>query len=231
MRSYRASLAASAATAALLAGMGGAAAEPAPIYNWTGFYIGANAGYGWGEANNDRAGKFKDSGTQFGLHGGYNHQFGGIVVGFEADAAISNIDAGSDPFFEGKASLRLKAKQDWAGSLRLRAGLPFSAAPLFDNVMIYGTGGAAISRWNVRLDESFIVGDSEKRSKTYFGWTAGLGIEAKFNSSVSIRTEYLHADYGSETYSLLGEAIRVKFRTDTVRLGLTWHFPTPAPPP
>jgi outer membrane immunogenic protein len=29
---------------------------PAPIYSWTGWYVGGNVGYGWGHANSDLAG-------------------------------------------------------------------------------------------------------------------------------------------------------------------------------
>jgi outer membrane immunogenic protein len=82
----------------------------APLYNWSGFYIGVNAGYGWGKANTDIANAggnalegpvgnsfdplpafaHSDSGKLNGPNGGgqigYNWQFAPMgVLGIEAD--------------------------------------------------------------------------------------------------------------------------------------------------
>ena len=62
-------------------------------YNWTGFYAGINAGYGWGSsdwsavptANN------KPSGWLVGGTIGYNYQVGSIVWGLEGDWDWSNV--------------------------------------------------------------------------------------------------------------------------------------------
>src|SRR5690606_34623970 len=49
-------------------------------FSWTGFYIGANAGYGWGEiADHEPDGWF--GGGQI----GFNYQVGSMVLGLEAD--------------------------------------------------------------------------------------------------------------------------------------------------
>src|ERR1700719_1568889 len=58
----------------------------APIYNWNGFYIGADGGYGWGTSNWSALGSnFDVKGGLFGGQVGYNWQFGQFVYGVEAD--------------------------------------------------------------------------------------------------------------------------------------------------
>src|SRR5262245_44299533 len=59
---------------------------------WTGLYVGAHLGYGWGHGEADASGfgmhvgvEVHDSGSVGGLQIGYNWQRGGYVVGIEAD--------------------------------------------------------------------------------------------------------------------------------------------------
>ncbi|HEX9903335.1 MAG TPA: outer membrane beta-barrel protein [Propylenella sp.] len=88
--------------------------SPTPIaYNWSGFYIGAHGGFGWG------SGAF-DDGPVIGGQIGMNWQWNNFVLGAEGDG--SWVDFGG---------------ADAIGSARLRAGFAF------DRVMVYGTGGAA----------------------------------------------------------------------------------------
>jgi outer membrane immunogenic protein len=83
---------------------------PAPVYSWTGFYIGGNVGYGWGQ---NQSVSFSDvpgplvsanvgipgpislntSGALGGFQLGYNWQFNQAwLVGFETDFNFSGID-------------------------------------------------------------------------------------------------------------------------------------------
>src|SRR5688572_6459369 len=69
------------------------AAPPVPvIYNWTGFYIGGNVGWGWTDGDGDITiagvpGTFSGSGDGFigGVQAGYNWQNGPWVAGIELD--------------------------------------------------------------------------------------------------------------------------------------------------
>jgi outer membrane immunogenic protein len=84
---------------------------PAPVYNWTGLYIGGNFGGGWSADPNvnfasaagdlatflgvPNTASFKMSGPIGGFQAGYNYQFSPTwVAGFEADFDFSSI-AGS----------------------------------------------------------------------------------------------------------------------------------------
>lgn len=81
----------------------------APGYDWTGFYVGANFGYGWRDPSIDFSGNALAETTYFasgalprsvvvdpkgflgGLQGGYNQQFGRWVLGLEADLDLANL--------------------------------------------------------------------------------------------------------------------------------------------
>src|ERR1700734_414414 len=76
--------------------------SPVSAYNWTGIYVGANAGYGWGRQNPlgliapqfSQNNSFSLSGGLFGGTIGGQVQVGHVVLGIEADGAWANI-AGS----------------------------------------------------------------------------------------------------------------------------------------
>ena len=79
-------------TAALAADMAVKAPAPVAIYDWTGFYIGASAGWSIGNSNHiDAASGLGDAGgynIRGGMVGGtlgYNWQVSNFVIGFEGD--------------------------------------------------------------------------------------------------------------------------------------------------
>jgi outer membrane immunogenic protein len=138
---------------------------PAPIYNWTGWYVGGNVGGGWGNRNvsyapNDvnaliSAGQgiapppsasFNTSGVLGGLQLGYNYQISSIwVVGLETDfdwsdvkgsGSSSGTHAATIPF-----TLPVNEKIDWFGTVRGRLG--YLPTP---NLLAYVTGGFAYGR-------------------------------------------------------------------------------------
>ncbi|WP_052600618.1 outer membrane protein [Microvirga lotononidis] len=148
----------------------------APIFTWTGFYIGGNLGWGWRNSNNDTV-FLGGPGVPAGLAGGtlifdnnndgaftgggqigYNYQIGNFVIGVETD--IQGIDNGNNtavfipgPGFAGTfVPGRFESSADWWGSTRVRAGFAV------DRVLIYATGGVAYT-------------DNDT------GWALGGGIE------------------------------------------------------
>ena len=67
-------------------------AEVAQAYNWTGFYLGANGGGGWGHSSwNANATGINLSGGQAGGTIGYNRQLGNVVFGVEGDVDWSGL--------------------------------------------------------------------------------------------------------------------------------------------
>ena len=171
----------------------------APIFTWSGFYLGVNAGYGW--SNNDSdvidlVDEDDDGGFIGGAQVGYNYQIGSFVVGVEGD--LQYIDFGSTRFRDAGLVLREAGIDDWFGTARARAGVAFGQA------LIYGTGG-------------FAFADDAN------GWTVGGGVEYAFTNNLSAKIEglYVNLDNDDDFPGFDGE-------TDfgVVRAGLNFRFGT-----
>jgi outer membrane immunogenic protein len=98
-------------------------AAPAPVFNWTGFYVGGHIGYGWGDATGADLDGFIG-----GLQVGYNWQLSrNWVFGIEGDLTATDMNNA------------FPAHVDYLGTARARIGYTW------DRTMLYGTGGFA---WN-----------------------------------------------------------------------------------
>jgi len=207
----------------------------APVYDpWTGFYIGGNGGSGL--ANTDVGGTgtgthgavaFTDSfsidrsqhGPLAGGQLGINYEFSPHwVLGAEADIDWSNIKGSAAPCAAKNAAkvvdcLGVAGKIDDFGTVRGRFGY------VFDNLLVYGTGGLAwandtetvtVSCSGAKCPKSSntLAFNSASSSATPFGWSAGAGFEWRVMPNWLLRVEYLHLQFNrtSSTYALNGTA-------------------------
>jgi outer membrane immunogenic protein len=182
--------------------------DPGPVvvqddFDWTGFYIGVHGGFGGDDfdydisADDSIVGPFDigasldSSGFFAGGQLGANWQMGQWVLGAEADIAWSEIEGDLEIDIDGLGSGSAGSEINWFGTGRLRLGfLPTS------RLMIYGTGGVAYGDV-----ESFIDIDglfSESTSDVQVGWTAGGGFEYAVTPNITLKTEYLYVDLGSQ---------------------------------
>lgn len=199
-------------------------ARPAPppvaVYSWTGFYIGGNVGYGWGNADTffnplPTAAGFFDlrpttlspdpKGVIGGAQIGYNWQTGAFVWGIEADIQGADIKGSAfqspiiniagAPFGAG-STLTASEKIDWFGTVRGRLGVTVTP-----QVLLYATGGLAYGDVKYTANSNFLpVGTQQypaSISDTRFGWTAGGGIEWAFAGPWSAKLEGLYYDLGT----------------------------------
>lgn len=226
------------ASAILLGGVGAAAAADAVVYepaaaayNWSGVYVGAMAGYAWGDSKYsepDYEGYHIDydpKGAFGGIYGGYNWQLANqVVLGIEGDFYGGDISGDSPYGFEDDApwdDTIGTAKLKWAGSLRARAGYAI------DRFMPYLTGGVAFGRYDYDVLDSS-DGDGFSASKTFTGWTAGAGVEYAFTDNLIGRFEYRYTDFGKK--SIAEEATNdwysneVKLKTNDIRFGIAYKF-------
>jgi outer membrane immunogenic protein len=214
-------------------GIAAAAAEVVPlpppfpmpvvqVFSWTGFYIGANAGWGWTNGSGTfttplGADPFTVNNNGFlgGAQTGYNWQMGPAVFGAEADfqgtSASGPLSATAGP------SVSVTAKTPWFGTLRGRVGYAM------DRVLIYVTGGAVYgdSTWNGTVSSA----GSFSSSTTFWTWTAGLGAEMAFWGCWSAKLEYLYVGTPSTTPAVpTVTAVSGTSNTNIIRAGLNYHF-------
>ncbi|WP_280953003.1 outer membrane protein [Mangrovicella endophytica] len=193
---------------------------PAPSYDWSGFYVGVNGGYAWGDADFAFASAGSESNTDLtgGFIGGtigYNYQIQSFLIGIEGDFDWYGLD-GSDScpndFFDCDVDV------DWLGTVRARAGYAF------DNLLVFATGGLAVA--NVDADTPPFA-EGEDFDDTYVGYTVGGGLEIGITQDWSIKAEYAYVDLGSETADA-GELDPGETDVDidfhTVKFGVNYRF-------
>jgi outer membrane immunogenic protein len=183
-----------------------AAMAPAPVYSWTGFYIGGNVGGGSSSVAFGDPCFYCSSGTVTkgfitgGAQAGYNYQFGNGLVGVEFDVNGNNINNKfvMGPGFDPAINVALKA--DLSGTIRARGGL------VLNNALLYVTGGAAwadVTQSGVEFHNRTNLANfgtptgttANGSSTTVWGAVIGAGVEYALSSNWTVGGEYLHTMY------------------------------------
>ena len=225
----------------------------APVFNWTGFYVGGNIGYSWGSSSDTStlvnsantllftsASTSHPNGIIGGVQMGYNWQIQSFVWGIEAD--IQGTNEKGDRVFTCFACLPagaisavpadLAQKIDWFGTVRGRAGVAVNSM-----VLLYATAGLAYGEVNTNetIGAQPVLFSS---STTNVGWTAGAGIEGAIGGGWTARLEYLYVDLGkangafvTQVPALGGGVITSNYSShvtdNIVRLGINYKFNGP----
>jgi outer membrane immunogenic protein len=181
-------------------------------YNWTGFYLGINAGGAWGDSDwNGFAVSNSPSGGMIGATAGYNWQGMGSpwVFGIEGDIDWTNIKDSS-----ACGALNCQTKNNWLGTVRGRAGYAM------DRFLPYLTGGVAFG--DIEANRTGFAGNKD----TNAGWTIGAGIEGVIAGNWTAKVEYLYADLGDTTCSAAscGVATNVDLTANILRGGINYRF-------
>lgn len=212
-----------------------AAAKP---FNWTGCYFGGFGGENWGHSShvattaNNGAPITNDFGMTGGIAGGAagcNYEVSNILVGVEADYAWTDTKGSASDLPPFTVAATSATREKWMQTLRGRVGYAF------DRFAIYGTAGAATAGTAVDISNPAFGNIENTQSRT--GWTAGAGGEwAAWTApwgALTVRLEYLHADFGSREYvnppvvTSIGSTIvtrNVKLNDDVVRVGMNLLF-------
>ncbi len=231
--------------------------QPPPVYvppafTWTGFYLGANLGFGGdrfvypfsagavdGSAGFGGSVSITSEGVLGGGQVGYNWEFpNNFVLGFETDfdgAAIrgkvtANAGGGLGGGLFGAAA-EIGSTINYIGTVRARAGYAW------DRFLVYGTGGFAYGR--VTSSASATVGTdsgggggsiSASQTSGRVGWTVGGGFEYAITQNLTVKTEYLYVNLGTPTafdqtlLGVVGVNVGEKTTANIVRAGLNYKF-------
>jgi outer membrane immunogenic protein len=201
-------------------------------FNWSGCYIGAHAGGGWGDKawfDDQPPVKFAEhdvSGWLVGGQVGCDIQAGAFVFGIEGQAAWADIDGGAANIFS--AAFTSNSRIEFVGTVTGRIGYAW------DRMLLYAKGGGAWvhdEHWQIALlaNSTELNRGEAKR----WGWTAGAGLEWAFAANWSGKIEYNYMDFGRRRVLLSGldnADIEIDQRLHTVKVGLNYRFaigPTP----
>jgi outer membrane immunogenic protein len=191
---------------------------PAPVFTWTGCYVGVHIGYKWGQSKQeytgyingvpvapnlvgtDLTGNYDVDGPVGGAQGGCNYQTGAWVWGVEVDGAWSSASGQASTAANAVAlgfnqNFLWTTNERWLSTARGRLGW---AA---DRWMWYVTGGAAWSGFDVNNSNPLVA--TQQRQPTRVnktGWIVGVGTEYALLGGWSVKSELLYANFGSLGY-------------------------------
>ncbi len=202
----------------------------APVYNWTGLYVGGNFGYSWGRQDVSSGGLLLDTPHVDGIIGGgqigYNWQMNQLVLGLEADFQGSGQKGDGSfigaPAFIPASTLTFTDKLDWFGTIRGRVGYAM------DRWLPYVTGGWAWGHGSISANVTGGTTGAGSGSTDYSGWTLGGGVEYAFMNNWSAKLEYLYIDFGNGPSVALPPSAVVlsggKLTDNIVRVGINYKF-------
>jgi outer membrane immunogenic protein len=186
---------------------------------WTGFYFGVNAGYGWGQGSTDTSFLGDSTGLQFA--GGVTTPFGlgptelsgtslsgsgkpsgaiaGGQMGFNWQAGMAVFGAEFDAQWSGqRTSFAVACTSGCTATEALKVTSLLTGRArfglAFDWMMPYVTAGAALASVSddLTLTVGGVTGSFAPHSGSRLGWTAGAGVDIALTSNWSARLEYLY---------------------------------------
>jgi outer membrane immunogenic protein len=216
------------------------AAAPAIAYNWTGCYIGGNAGGGFARARQEFALApftgilFSDSQGGDVIGGGQlgcDVQFDRFVIGAQGQFDFGRISTGTiEPLFPTFTSAA-QTKQLFTATAR-------AGYLVMPSVLAYVTGGAAWAQTYLTVTGSvpapFL---SESATLNRSGWTVGGGAEWMFAPGWSVFAEYNYLDFGTGIAPYVSgpntagppNVLNARLTAQTALVGVNYKFSSGSP--
>lgn len=212
------------------------------ISDWTGGYFGMQFGKGKGNIDATMSskdvtadvGSFESDVSAYGVHGGYLHDFGKIVVGAELDFNKGKADNASITLSETAAKFANENAGELANELDLPAGTDFSKP-----ITIPGEADVELLRLRGRVGYDFqrflpyatlgvakLSADDFDFSET--GVSYGVGIDYKVTDSFTIGAEYSRQSFSHSVNHVFEGGDKLKadldLDIDLIQIRGTYHF-------
>jgi outer membrane immunogenic protein len=190
---------------------------PAPIYNWTGFYIGGHIGGAF--AGNSSLGS-SDGRFLGGIQGGADYEFSNnVVLGVQAEYSWLTDNNNGVMFPLGTVAT---SNSNELGSVTGRVGYSFGAA------LLYAKGGYAFKDGDhINVTSGGVSVPFTTDGGHRDGYTVGAGLEYMFAPNWSATIEYQYYNFGSGTFtSGPADIVGARFTDDdhTVKAGINYRF-------
>jgi opacity protein-like surface antigen len=228
-------------------------ANAIPVWNWSGFYLGAHLGAGFGTAKVDNpygpsiyGDTVRVPKALAGLQAGYNWQAPGSawVLGVEVDASAIDGD-GTDTClaYSGQfVSANCRVREHVIGSLTGRIGHVFGTQ---GRSLAYVKGGAAFLVGDLTMTTNaadYLNQPAAELDRTRWGWTVGAGVEHALSSGWAVRAEYDYANFGqrgitspnggylqipntpASLIDTVGAPTQIRQDAHLIKLGLNYYF-------
>jgi outer membrane immunogenic protein len=193
-----------------------------PVFTWTGFYLGVNAGYGFDTGTTSNGPFAVGPGTGATLSGplagyvgtvtpgggngsrdgfvgggqiGYNYQIGNWVIGIEADAQYADLTSGRSG-----TTFLTPGVVGFFGATNNEQGIDWFGTVrgrlgyAFDRALVYGTGGFAYGDGPDSCNSVLAAGRCVGNNDLRTGWAAGGGVEYAFTPNMTGKIEALYVN-------------------------------------
>jgi opacity protein-like surface antigen len=213
----------------------------APIFTWSGCYVGGQGGGGWGQKDltagvgllsattGFTAANLDVTGYMLGGQVGCNYQFAaGWIGGIEGAAAGGRIGGGNgvaQPSTVVGDSVSFNETTDLVTSATARLGVTW------ERWLLYVKGGGAWVGDRYNVDGTFGgVPFALQGVETRFGWTAGGGLEWAIWNNWSVKLEYDYYGLGTRNVTFIDATTgvsgpeNIRQSIQLVTLGLNFHI-------
>jgi len=214
---------------------------PVQAFDWTGFYVGVNAGGGFDHFAfpYNTAGStvfvtgtsaINSGGPVAGGQVGFNYELrnlpfiGHAVVGIEADTDWSGI-RGSNSLVAGPYSVAFGTRFENFGTVRSRIGYDF------DRLLLYFTAGFSYATINTNVSANGLAAShtTTRSGVPFHAGVVGIGAEYAITNNVTVKAEYLYDFVGAHFgNNVLSPDTSVDFGTRSMyhiaRIGVNYKF-------